>query len=83
LDVRRTDRQTLGMTRSRSFLDGLDHQQRDDLAIRPLILADAEVGQLDKLLAAQPTSRNVSTIAHCQNASRSSCDSLTSFPRCG
>jgi hypothetical protein len=30
------------------------HQQRDDLAVRPLILADAEVGQLDQFLAAQP-----------------------------
>jgi hypothetical protein len=34
-----------------------DHQQGDALAVRPLVLPAAEVGELDELLAAQQTPR--------------------------
>ncbi|MGH9227034.1 MAG: hypothetical protein ACRD2W_25390 [Acidimicrobiales bacterium] len=40
----------MGMTRSRSVLEGGDDEESNDLAVWALVLADAHVGQLEQLL---------------------------------
>ena len=68
------------MTRSRSVFEGAITSSGDDLTVRPLILADAQLGELAELLDADPAVTQDLQIAHSQNAVCSVRVTLTSSP---
>ena len=82
----RDDGEQFGRHREDTLPVGLgrgDDQQRDDLAVGALVLADAEVGELKQFLYPTPLCRRTSTAAHSQNASSSAVVTLHAFQRSG